>query len=194
MRPTQFAAIRKSILIALATAEVCGLIHFYQRPQFLVFAVLSLEGILFLVPVLWFDRLRLQLKASTTGEIFIPPVVGGLVMWGSFYVIRHGGIRMWSNPSRAEQNVWNVFSVICGAILVGVFWVCDLLDRRYRRAAKVAFVGLQFMAFGAYAVQDHASHWTSALLLFSGLCGFVAAARYFRQDQALMSVPSHQGT
>jgi hypothetical protein len=50
--------IRISILMALAIAEIVGLLHFYGQPKLIAFIILSLAGILLIIPLLWLEYIQ----------------------------------------------------------------------------------------------------------------------------------------
>ena len=50
--------LRISILLALAIGEVVGFLHFYGKPNFTEFVIVSLAGILLTIPVLWIESIQ----------------------------------------------------------------------------------------------------------------------------------------
>lgn len=58
MKAPAVAKFRIPILLTLAIAEALGLLHFYGQQGFSQFAVLSLEGMLLTIPLLWVESLR----------------------------------------------------------------------------------------------------------------------------------------
>jgi hypothetical protein len=62
--------IRIPIMAALAIGEIIGLIHFDGHPVFIQFIVLSIVGLLLIVPLLWMDVMR-QLKIPYSVAILI---------------------------------------------------------------------------------------------------------------------------
>jgi hypothetical protein len=58
MRLSSPAGIRVLVLLVLATGETVGLFHFYGQRSFISFALLSVEGVLLTLPLLWLTSLR----------------------------------------------------------------------------------------------------------------------------------------
>jgi hypothetical protein len=77
MKLPTIVKIRIPILLALAIGEAVGLLHFYGQPKFFQFIVLSLAGIMLIVPLLWLDFMR-RLEVPYSALILIPAAFLGI--------------------------------------------------------------------------------------------------------------------
>jgi hypothetical protein len=74
MKLPTLAKLRFPILIVLAICEAIGLRYFYRTAEFRNFAILSLDGLVLTIPLLWIDSLR---RRGLSGfNIFIAVLAG----------------------------------------------------------------------------------------------------------------------
>jgi hypothetical protein len=104
MKLPSIAIVRVPILLALAIGEAAGLLYFYGHSKFFQLVVLSLTGIMFIVPLLWLEAMR-RFKVSYSMAILIPAAFLGLA-------------NSWKHGDTAYAVLWTFLLLIDIAIIL----------------------------------------------------------------------------
>jgi hypothetical protein len=154
MRLSSSGGVRVLFLLALAIGEIVGLLHFYRQQTFIPFVVLSMEGILLTLPLLWLTSLR---RRGVPGfDIFIG-VWSGICAIG----LSQLALRTWDRGDKVDALACAGVSLFMAIVIL-----LKLLHPRNSPVAKDAVTFFGYLVILAWAwVSNISTQWKIVVAL-----------------------------